>query len=48
MVGTYLISHTVLPRCALQDLLQSCGEATGVISLWAVKGHTSFSEPWPP
>lgn len=24
----YLISHTVLPRCALQDLLQSWREAT--------------------
>lgn len=24
----HLISHTVLPGCALQNLLQSCGEAT--------------------
>lgn len=43
---TYLISYAALPRCALQDLLQSCGENT-VTSLWAQKGHISLSEPWP-
>lgn len=40
----HLVSHTVLPGCALQGLLQSCG-VTGTSLLCAQEGEVSLSEP---
>lgn len=37
----HLVSHAVLPRCALQDLLQGCG-GTRISLLWHRKGRLAF------